>query len=216
MAPQYREFPESWSNDELTTYADCFLGNVVSTSVSGSEDYETLKHLDSIFMEIAGALANPTAIIPAILLMRAHASFRAGSLLAMAGMNPETFVQLRNCLETAMYALHMDRIEGAEEVWISRHDDDDALRRCKREFQFSNVMRTLERSDQEHADVARTLYERTIDFGAHPNERAMTANLVINEQDDGQHLLQSYLAPGTLPHRHSMNSAAFWQMRTSG
>ena len=102
----------------------------------------------------------------------------------------------------------MDRNSGLDEVWLRRHDDDSSLKKTKGEFKFSKVIQTLESEDKKNADVARYLYERTIDFGAHPNERAVTANLSIENVNGGKKLQQTYLAVGTLTQRHSMKTTA--------
>jgi len=115
---------------------------------------------------------------------------------------------MRSCLETALYTLHMNRHAGFDELWLRRHDDADALRAVKNEFRISKTFETLGTEDQWNEAVARKLYERTTDFGAHPNERAMTSSLTIEDIEDGKRLQQAYLSGGTLQQRHALKSTA--------
>lgn len=198
MNEQYREFPGNWAQDELTNFIDMANSNVVATFANDKIEYPIVSAIDQIFQEIVRALLNPQAVVESVILMRSHVAYRATALLAMAGMNPEAFVQARSCLENALYALHMNRNAGLDEVWLRRHDDETSLKRTRNEFTFSNVIKTLEAEDAKNATVARSLYERTIDFGAHPNERAVTANLTIENINGGKKLKQAYLSGGTV------------------
>jgi len=212
MSEQYREFPINWAKDELTNFIDKANSNVVGTFVNNKIEYPIVSTIDNIFLEIISGLVNPQLNIEPLLLMRSHAAYRAAyraaSLLAMAGMNPEVFTQARGCLEISLYALHINRNPGFDEIWLRRHDDKSSLKKTKNEFKFSNVIQTFESEDMKNAVVARNLYERTIDFGAHPNERVVTANLMMEEIIDGQKLSQTYLACNDLPQRHSLKTTA--------
>jgi len=208
MNEQYREFPGNWGQDDLSSFIDMANGNVVATFANDKNEYPLVSAIDQMFQAIVRALLSPQAVVESIILMRSHVAYRATSLLAMAGMNPEAFVQARSCLENALYALHMNRNAGLDEIWLRRHDDESSLKRTRSEFTFPNVMKTLEAEDAKNAVVARNLYERTIDFGAHPNERAVTANLSIENVNGGKKLKQAYLSGGTIQQRHSMKTTA--------
>lgn len=208
MGAQSREFPENWAQDELTKFIDQVNTNVVATYDKDKNDYPFVSSIDEIFLNIVRALLNPQAIVESVILMRSHVAYRATALLAMAGMNPEAFVQARSCLENSLYALHMNRNSGLDEVWLRRHDNKGSLQKTKNEFNFSKVIQTLESEDPSNAKVARKLYERTIDFGAHPNERSVTANLSIIDGNGGIKIQQTYLAGGTPTQRHSMKTTA--------
>jgi hypothetical protein len=97
----------------------------------------------------------------------------------MAGQIAEVFPQLRACLEYAAYALHIDRNNDLVEVWLRRHDDHDTLNAVKNHFKISEIKKSIRTTNRHVADVFDELYQRTIDFGGHPNERAITGNLMI-------------------------------------
>ena len=61
----------------------------------------------------------------------------------------------------------------------------DSLPRCPQELHAHPVTTTLGHPDPALAAIVETLYERTIDCGAHPSERAVTGNPSITDTQDG-------------------------------
>lgn len=208
MTQKYREFPASWADDDLTEYFDQAFNNVVATFVRDKTEFPLVNAIDSIFKKAVSALVHPPVIVESALLMRSSVAYRATSLLAMAGMNPEAFVQARSCLEYALYALHINRNSGLDETWLRRHDDEGSLKTTRTAFSFAKVIKTLEDEDPRNAQVARKLYERAIDFGAHPNEMAITANLTLEGDKENRTLIQTFLGGGTIQQRHSLKTTA--------
>ena len=126
----------------------------------------------------------------------------------MSGEAPETFPLLRACLEYALYVVHINRNPGHGEIWLRRHDDDAARSKAKRNFQHVTVMETLERADATLAGQIKKLYERSIDFGAHPNERAMTGSMHIEEVSDGKVFSANYIHGDALVLAHLLKTTA--------
>lgn len=79
---------------------------------------------------------------------------------------------LRGCLENALYGLYVSRIPASQETWIRRHEDEKSKKAVKREFKIQNLLNVLKSEDDKLHHIANELYERTIDLGGHPNERA--------------------------------------------
>lgn len=111
----------------------------------------------------------------------------------MAGQIAETFVLLRSCLECAGYGFAMFTDPALTTVWLDRHQDGKTKKASVQEFQIKNIREMIERADARLACVFQELYDRTIDFGAHPNERAATSNMAINQGDDRTLIVQRYL-----------------------
>ena len=203
------EFPDSWTNDSLSEYTDTAINNIAATYANNKTEYPLISKVDSIYLDIAQGLNNPGGrVVESILLFRSHASFRASAMLAMCGMCPETFVQLRNCLENALYSLHIYKNKGYDEIWLNRHTDEDSLKAVKNKFKMFDVKKTLEKTDPLNYKVSSQLYDRTIDFGAHPNEMASTSSLTIEKNKGDIKFEQSYLTGGTMQQQHAMKSTA--------
>ena len=55
----------------------------------------------------------------------------------------------------------------------------------KDEFSHGRVSRHLRAADPQLAEAYNKLYERTIDYGAHPNERGTSAGMAMETTLDG-------------------------------
>ena len=83
-------------------------------------------------------------------------------------------------IEQAWYALHIAKDPQAPNrstMWLCRHDDDASKAKCKSEFSVQRVRSTHEALDPITADLLHQLYETTIDFGAHPNQRGLLSSM---------------------------------------
>jgi hypothetical protein len=92
--------------------------------------------------------------------------------LALSGQVPEAFMVLRGCLENALYGFYVTRKSLSQEIWLRRHDDEESKKKVRREFKISNLLKLLGKDDKKLRDTVSDLYEKTIDFGGHPNEKA--------------------------------------------
>ena len=200
--------PPRWGDDSLSSFLDQAFKNTLATFVRKHQGFELLLRIDSSFLRIGENLVNPPDILGAALLLRSHSAFRAACRLATSGQAPDAFPVLRACLEYALYALHIDSNQPLGEVWMKRHDDDDAKRRVRREFQHVAVLETLRARDATLHPIIEQLYQRAIDFGAHPNERAMTGSMLLEEQPDRVELQQIYLHGDSLSLDHVIKTTA--------
>ena len=200
--------PPKWTDDPLSEFANHAFRNMLATFVRKSPQFNVLVELDRYYFNIASNLVNPTDILAPLFLMRSHSAYRAGCQLACGGQIVESFCVLRSCLEFALYGLHIYINESLGEVWLQRHDDADSLRTVKKEFTHVKVINTLRNEDRQLFESVELLYKRTIDFGGHPNERAITGSMLM-ESSDAQILLQQiYLHADDLSLDHGMKTAA--------
>jgi hypothetical protein len=201
--------PPGWGNDKLTDFhTQAFHNSLASYVQMRRPAVDMLIDIDALFHQAAENLRNPPDFLGAMLLLRSHSAYRAATRLAMSGEAPETFPLLRACLEYALYAVHINRNSGHGEIWLRRHDNEAARTRAKRTFQHVAVMETLESVDATLAGQIKSLYERSIDFGAHPNERAMTGSMTIEEVSDGRVFSAVYLHGDRLVLGHLLKTTA--------
>ena len=126
----------------------------------------------------------------------------------MSGQAAETYASLRLCLENGLYGLYLSQHPGSRETWLRRHDSDQAKQRVRSEFTIRNLFDSLRGLDTKEAAVAEQLYERCIDYGAHPNERALTVSL---KQETGQDTVEFrvvYLTDDSVIFRACLKTAA--------
>ncbi len=157
--------PPGWGDDKLTDFHTQAIRNSFASYVQMRHPaVQTLIDIDALFHKAGENLRNPPDFLGAMLLLRSHSAYRAATRLAMSGEAPETFPLLRACLEYALYAVHINRHPpqgenpGHGEIWVRRHDNDDALRRARRTFQHVAVMDTLRAADARLADQITALY----------------------------------------------------------
>lgn len=200
--------PQEWGKDSLTEFLETAHQNRWATFANKKDWFQRLVRLDACFMQIVKNWLNPSSIIAPLFFFRCHAAYRAACEHALAGQVADLFPQIRSCLEYAGYALHIHKNADLGEKWLKRHDDESTMKAVKSEFTVSNIRTTIGKANQQAAKVFEELYQRAIDFGAHPNERSVTSNLAIKEQEGRKELQQIYLHGDSLALDHGLKTTA--------
>ena len=80
----------------------------------------------------------------------------------------------------------------------------------KEEFKIGNIRATIDKFDPALSGIFKTLYERTIDFGAHPNPYAALNMMKMEkpEPDVTGGFVMLALTTEDLPLRHSIKNTA--------
>ena len=79
-------------------------------------------------------------------------------------------------------------------VWAARHESPEALKEVKQKFQITELLRTFKAVHADWGKRIDLLYNASIDWGAHPNERSVHGSLKIHEQDDAVNFDITYLS----------------------
>jgi hypothetical protein len=178
------KLPPYWGDDTLSEFVATSFANTLATFVRRKTEFELLRRIDKCFVSIIDCISNPSDFLGAVLLIRSHSAFRGAVRMAISGQVPDAFPLLRTCLEYALYALHINRNPGLGETWLRRHEDEASLKAVRNKFANGAVIRTLEKVDANLGATVRALYERTIDFGAHPNEQGVAGSMTLAETPD--------------------------------
>ena len=200
--------PPRWGDDALSAFVNDAFANCLATFVQKGEQYGLLLHADQCFLRIGENLVNPPDMVAAWLILRSHSAYRAACRLALSGQATDSFPSLRSCIEYALYALHVSRKPELGEVWLRRHDDDETKRLSNRSFQHVTVMESLREFDADLHAIIGGLYDRTIDFGGHPNERAVTGSMTMTEESGNTVMTQIYLHGDSLALDHVLKTTA--------
>lgn len=200
--------PPRWGDDSISAFIDQSFKNILATFVHKKESLAILGRIDACFLRIGENLVNPPDLIAALLLLRSHSAYRGASRLAMSGQLPESFPVLRACLEYSLYALHISENPALGEAWFRRHDDGESMGVVRREFTHTAVMATLSNRDADLHATVQALYERAIDFGGHPNERAVTGSMMLEQEPGRVEIQQIYLHGDSLSLDHGLKSTA--------
>lgn len=208
MIVQKQDMPPGWASDDLTAFIQMATENIAATFHNKKKAFNILKEIDNYFMIITDHLLNAPDFLASLLLFRTHSAYRAACRLSLSGQVPETFVLLRSCIEYPLYALHINSNKEAGEKWIDRHKDEESFKAAKNEFKYGRVIKALETIDPSICRTSKLLYERSIDFGAHPNERSITSSLKVIEKGDRVEYKQLYLAKDSKHLSHGLKSTA--------
>lgn len=171
--------PPNWGSDDLSDFIKTAYENSFATFVNLKPQYKQLEEIDKTYRLIIDNLNNTKDWFAGFFLLRAHSSFLGGVRLSISSQAPEAFMVLRGCLENALYGLYLSRHKESQEIWLRRHDDEKSLKKVKNEFRIRALLDFLKEEDISTYQVANMLYERTIDFGAHPNEKALSSGLKV-------------------------------------
>ena len=76
---------------------------------------------------------------------------------------------------------------------LCRHDDAASLKGVRNEFSAASIEKTVTEVEVKLGQIYKELYQRTIDFGGHPNERGASSNMQLQESADKKEFLQIYL-----------------------
>jgi hypothetical protein len=181
--------PPGWGADELTKSFECARSNQWATFRNKQSATQKLIAIDAQFVRIIKDWLNPENEIGASLLVRCLSAFRVAAGLAMAAQAVETYVQCRAMLENAAYAAHIHRDASLGTVWLNRHQDAASMKAQKEAFSHGKVVESVKGANDHAGQRFEELYQLTIDFGAHPNERSVTGNMKVVEEPDRRTVL---------------------------
>lgn len=185
--------PTGWSNDCLSEFFESAYKNTWASFLQLKDEYSRATKIDDIFCKSVLSLQNPPEIVNWFLMIRAHSSYRTACQLALGGQLVESALCQRSSLEFAVYALHLNGHPELTEIWVRRNDDDQTRKDCRRKFQIKPILDAAKLRLPAHIHRALvTLYDRSIDDGAHPNVTGVLVNSQVNRNSGEQQLVGIY------------------------
>lgn len=188
--------PAGWRDASLFSFVEESWSNALATFHGMPEQSRRLELIDSIFVGFSrNGLTNLSNYFGALLFIRAHTAYRAAAGLALA--TPiKSYSVIRASLEYAGYALLCHKAPALTEVWLRRDENRESLMRVKREFIQARVRDAIKSLSDEIANRYQYLYDETISWGAHPNEKALTTSVrIIDEPAEKVKNLQVIVLP---------------------
>ena len=194
-----------WGDDPLSTFMSEADHNERACALNWPDAYAVLRRAHGLLARVDEILEKDPGdvhlLAPRLLIFRSHSAVLAATRLAMSGQAFEAQPVLLAAIEQAWYALYIAKDPAPPtraQIWWDRDDSPQATKLCKDEFTVGNVRRTHEGLDAGTAAAMRHLYEGTITFGAHPNERGVASSLRIDRsRRDAVTVGVGFLHPGT-------------------
>lgn len=203
--------PDGWASDPLSAFIETARQNTFATFANLKGSYNRLRDIDRLFVkatENLHGLRDDSDFLPATFLLRAHSSYRGACRLVLSGQLPEAYMVLRGCLENSLYGLFLHAHSEKAETWLRQSDDDASKRKIRNEFAITPMLAMLDSKDAVTGKAVRDIYGRTIDFGAHPNELALTSNARVETAEGARRLELSYLTGDSTALRVCLKTAA--------
>lgn len=186
--------PPEWGKDPLTGYFDNYLTNQYATFANKDSEVDDLITIDGMFLKLLDGATNPRPFIPMAYLLRAHAAFRAAAGAVMAGQIYEAQALLRVCLEQGAYSHYVGDDKARWELWMNRHNDEASMKAVRAEFTHGKISKHISAAHSGLGAIYTQLYNQTIDYGAHPNERGSSlSSMTVDTEDGGKKFLAIYL-----------------------
>lgn len=187
--PKLSATPLGWGLNSLTDSFNSVRVNQYATFDRKDASLH-LVTIDRVLFELLEGNVDISPMFPMNFLLRAHSCFRAACACAMAGQTYEATVLQRAVLETAAYGLYIgDDIDRAT-TWLKREESSASKDRVRKEFGFGSLNRDFKGRHAEMAASFESLYNRLVDFGAHPNEAGFSISTDIR-QGVGQKIIDT-------------------------
>jgi hypothetical protein len=200
--------PPAWAEDHLSDFIKVAYENCFASYVNMRPYYDRLLDVDMVFQNAAENLNETKQVVPAVFLLRCHSIYLAAARLSLSCQVGELYMLLRGCLEGALYALYISDHDDAKEAWLHRQDDPASRQRARDIFTVRTVLDHLESKAPSLHEIARKLYDHSIDWGAHPNVYGVLSGLSVEDVDDKTVLELAYLTDNKVLWQAAMVSTA--------
>jgi hypothetical protein len=185
-----KPIPKGWGDDSLTLFFENARQNQFATYANKAAAKDLIL-VERILRSLVADAVDPTPYFPFQFMLRGHAILLAAAATALAGQNYESSALQRASLECAAYGVFIGDSDARAKLWLSRHDSKQAHDNVRNAFGFAKVHRDVAAKDAELGRTLQLLYDTSIDFGAHPNERAFSTNMAVRSGPDGSELLDT-------------------------
>lgn len=188
--------PNNWGEDSITRFVDDAKHNIKATFANLQPEFRKSIEINDLYSRFSENLINPQTILPSFFFLRAHSSCLGGIRLSASGQIPEAYMVFRGCLENSLYGYYIHTSPDMGELWLKRHQSEEALKKMKNSFHIRTLLELLKNDDEQVGSVAIKLYERTIDYGAHPNNYSIFTNTQMKEEGTQKDFKVNYLSGG--------------------
>jgi uncharacterized protein (DUF4415 family) len=197
-----------WGADDLTRFLQMVNNNQKASVTKYSEPYGLLQRINDCFSKAGKNLVISKSRMTGPLFLRSQYAYKTAAGMALAGQVVEAFVMMRSCLEYAGYALLISADPSLDDVFLRRHFDTDAMKDQKQKFRFSEIKAVIGKFDPELAEIFQEFYDRSINFGAHPNPSGVLSAVQCKYSDDRSTLLNLALSADEKMLLHAMKCTA--------
>lgn len=158
--------------DNLVPFLELVASNQKANMARFPAQYDLIRRVNICLSTAGKSLINPKPVLVGVLFLRCQYAYKAAAGMALSGQAVEAFVMMRSCLEYAGYALAIFKDPALESVFMSRHVSTDGMQAQKQKFRITEIKAVIKCFDPKLAELFQEFYDRSIDFGGHPNPHA--------------------------------------------
>jgi hypothetical protein len=177
-------------DNSLNRFLEVLPQNQLANRARFPNQYQIIQRIDHCFVTLGKHLSYLKPVLVGPLFLWFQYSYKTAAGMSLAGQVAESFVMMRSCLEYAGYALAIfadqcrECIPTREEVFVNRNVDDESLKAQKAEFQVGRIRTIILNYDQKLAANFKLLYDRSIEYGGHPNPYGVLSAMKMETKDD--------------------------------
>jgi hypothetical protein len=187
---------DDFGSDELTKRISEAWHNIRATWSQHERIVKLLSSINDLFMkyvQVFCKLSKETNIesSPAAFLARAYGCYIAAVRISSSGQSAEAFVMFRACIENALYGYYIEKQPELANIWVERHQSEEAEKLTKKNFRLADILDFLSKQEPQIGPYIKDMYDRSIDYGAHPNVYSIGLNLRYIE-NEGKHVMDIF------------------------
>jgi hypothetical protein len=194
--------------DNLSPFLERVAANQKANIAKFSAPYQLLRRVDNCLSTAGNTLINPKPVLAGLMLLRCQYAYKAAAGMALSGQVVEAFVMMRSCLEHAGYALAIFQDPTLETLFMARHASVEGMSAQKSKFRIGKIRSIIASFDTRLAEVFQTFYERSVDFGGHPNPHGIMSAIQMPESPVDQSFTALALSTDKQVLLHAMKSTA--------
>jgi len=189
---------DDFIRNELTKSISHAWHNIRVTWSQHEPIVQLLSSINDLFMKylkVFSKLSEEATIAssPAAFLARAYGCYLASVRISSSGQIAEAFVMFRACIENALYGYYINKRPELGNIWIERHQGKDAKKLVRDNFRIGAILGFLAEQEPKVGPWIKDMYDKSIDYGAHPNVYSIGLNLryIENERKDVMDIFNS-------------------------
>ena len=167
----------------LDAFLDAIRKNQNAVRSGMRDEYRIIHRVATCFAFATPTLSDAKPELAAHMFLRSHYAYKTSASLILAGLFVESHVMMRSCLEYSGYGLLITSHPGSQVTFINRHDSEASKKAHKRRFSAESIRQTLKSVDRALTVEFNDVYDRCIDYGAHPNPNGMFNSMTVEKQD---------------------------------
>jgi hypothetical protein len=195
--------------DNLEAFFEVVTNNQKANARRFPDAYNIVRRVNICLSTAGKHLVNPEPVMAGLLFLRCQYAYKTAVGLALAGQVSEAFVLTRSCLEYAGCAIIIFQNPALETTFMNRHAAAGGISAHRQAFHFGNMKQAISTYDTALATNFELFYQRSIDFGAHPNPHATFSTM---QMTPGQEAQNSFTALAMVTDadvvRHALKSVA--------